>query len=236
MLGRCYNLKHEKYERYGGRGILVCDRWHIFENFVIDMGDRPKGKTIERLDNDKHYCPENCVWTNAKVQANNRRNNLTFTYNGKTQTFTQWVEELNAMGKPTITYNTAQSRIRRGWDFLCALTTPLETSSPTKEREHHINFIFTYMDSTKHLKLWVDEFNSKRDMQINYNAVRTRIRNGWNFLDALNTPLRTNKYEKTSLIQLVKQGSLQLNYNTVKNRIRKGWDLTTALNTPTRKG
>ena len=74
MIQRCDNPKNNRFFAYGGRGIRVCQEWYKFENFLADMGERPNGKSIDRIDVDLDYCKSNCKWSTPKEQANNRRN------------------------------------------------------------------------------------------------------------------------------------------------------------------
>ncbi len=97
MLERCLNSNSTGFERYGGRGVKVCDRWlgdNGFRNFYKDMGVRPKGFTLDRINNEGDYCPDNCRWATIKSQNRNRRTNVLINYNGKTQTLVEWSEEL----------------------------------------------------------------------------------------------------------------------------------------------
>jgi len=92
---RCYNTNCKKYPIYGGRGIKVCDRWlESFSNFLEDMGEKPKGFTLDRVDNNGDYSKENCRWATPKEQALNRRTNRLITFNGQTKTITEWAHEL----------------------------------------------------------------------------------------------------------------------------------------------
>jgi hypothetical protein len=121
MMDRCRKPTHQLFELYGGRGITVCERWHLFENFYADMGDKPgPGYSIERKDNDGNYCPENCVWATAKDQARNRRNITALTWRGKTQTVSAWAEELGML------YVTLKQRLRTGKPLDDILTRPVQ--------------------------------------------------------------------------------------------------------------
>lgn len=117
MLTRCRNPKATGYDRYGGRGIRVCPRWELFENFIADMGPRPSpSHSIERIDNDGDYTPENCRWASQVAQAGNKRNNHPISFDGFTAPVAQWSR---ATG---IHVQTILTRLRSGWSVERALT------------------------------------------------------------------------------------------------------------------
>ena len=95
MMQRCYDKNSHAFDRYGARGITVCERWKKFENFYADMGEKPTAMSMERIDNNGSYCPENVVWATTKQQANNRRSSVILEHNGKKQTMQQWCDELD---------------------------------------------------------------------------------------------------------------------------------------------
>lgn len=96
---RCLNPNCINYNDYGGRGITVDERWLDFRNFLEDMGEKPKGYSLDRIDNDRGYSKENCRWADLATQSNNRRNNRRYEYSGKTLTIAQWAKEYNLSHK-----------------------------------------------------------------------------------------------------------------------------------------
>lgn len=111
MLGRCHNPRNTAYADYGGRGIVVCDRWRDdFRAFRADVGPRPTPKhTIERVDNDGPYAPENCRWATRFEQQKNRRRARLITHNGRTETAHMW-SRITGIPSRTIT-----NRLNAGW-------------------------------------------------------------------------------------------------------------------------
>lgn len=126
MWDRCTNPKTKHWDRYGGRGISVCERWREFSNFLSDMGDSWRaGLTIERKDNDGNYDPGNCRWATKKEQNFNTSRNHRITFQGRTLTMTEWAQELG-MG-----YATLSERLHRlGWSDFKALSTPVKKYRP----------------------------------------------------------------------------------------------------------
>lgn len=117
MRGRCTRPNDPAFDRYGGRGIKVCDRWlNSFENFLEDMGERPEGKTLDRENNDGNYEPGNCRWATRIEQQNNRRNSRKIDHNGLSLTAAEWTRKLG-LGRGAVT-----TRLFAGWTVERALS------------------------------------------------------------------------------------------------------------------
>lgn len=133
MKGRCLNENDKHYPRYGGRGIKVCEEWkesfENFKNWAIRNGYKDD-LTLDRINNDGDYCPNNCRWTSQKTQNNNRGVSINITYKGKTQNLSEWCKELN------IPYLRVWQRIKKyGFTFEEAITEPSHyRSGKRKER------------------------------------------------------------------------------------------------------
>lgn len=123
MMARCYNPKNSRFERYGGRGIKVCERWHDPGSFYADMGDAPPGMSLDRIDNDGPYSPENCRWADLLTQARNRPSVRLITHNGVTLNMHQWAYRIG------IKQSSLFKRLKR-WPLDRALETPAPVTRP----------------------------------------------------------------------------------------------------------
>ena len=177
MKQRCFNPNDQAYQNYGGRGIAVCDEWkddfQAFYDWSVSNGYQD-GLSIDRINNDGNYSPENCRWTDRNVQNRNRRNNHKITYNGVTKTVVEWAEEKN------IPYELLLNRLNKlGWSVERALTTPIE------KRMHNCSLSFN--GKTMNISEWAKETG------ISTNVIGTRLKRGWSVEDALTKPLRKYK-------------------------------------------
>lgn len=166
MLNRCLNPKAADYSRYGGRDILVHELWaESFENFYKDMGDRPEGLSLDRIDVNGNSEPENCRWASLEEQGNNKRTSVFLSFRGKTQTVSQWSKELK------IESNTIFLRIKNGWTVEKTLTEP---SMPRDKRilialSKRENFLFS--DTSSILE---NDLNTLLNSKINLDKSKQR--------------------------------------------------------------
>ena len=123
MKERCNNINHVAYSRYGGRGISVCDEWNDYANFKLwaFSNGYAENLTLDRIDNNSDYSPNNCRWVTSKEQANNRRNNRMLEINGITHNIQGWCEITG------LSRSIADGRLRRGWSAEKTFTTPILT-------------------------------------------------------------------------------------------------------------
>ena len=117
MHSRCYRPENKSWSRYGARGIGVCDRWFIFENFLSDMGERPIGKTLDRKDRNGNYTPKNCKWSTLIEQQSHTPRNHFIEVNGISRTVAEWARVRGFKHPQRI-----HERIRKGWTEREAVT------------------------------------------------------------------------------------------------------------------
>lgn len=172
MKTRCTNPNYDKYKWYGGKGISICDEWmnsyDIFEEWALSHG-YADDLTLDRIDPDGDYTPENCRWISRKEQANNRTSNHLITYNGKTQTIQQWSEELG------ILRSRIDRRLEAGWPIERIFTEP-----------PHVEFhkkTLTYNGETLPMIEW------SRRLGFKPTVIGNRLARGWSVERAIETPV-----------------------------------------------
>lgn len=157
MRARCKNPSSPNYSLYGGRGIVVCPQWDkSFSAFLRDMGERPAGFTLDRIDNDGNYEPKNCRWASQSEQQRNKNNNRNITYLGKTQCVTDWANELGIDPRRLF------QRFARGWSVDQALQTRLGGRRRT----------VSYAGKTQCIVEWA------RELGVSRNTIARRLRKG----------------------------------------------------------
>lgn len=164
---RCYNEKSKAYKWYGERGVKLCEDWMAFKNFydwAIKNGYK-SGLTLDRIDPNGDYSPDNCRWVNMKIQQNNRRNNKLLNINGVTKTMSEWADEYGA------DYILVKSRISAGWEPERALS----------QRKNDAATI-TIGEETKTFKEW-SEISG-----VNRSTIEDRIKHGWDAKKAVFAP------------------------------------------------
>ena len=175
ILHRCLNPLSQAFHNYGGRGITVCKEWMAFENFLLDVGPRPsQGYSIERINNNKGYYPDNVKWIPSRDQGKNRRTSKWITFNGKTQIMEDWEREMGFKRHIIL------ERLERGWSVNKAITTPVRSSHKS----------VTFNGQTKTLSEWSKEVNIKNA------EIWRRLNRGWSVEEALTVPVRKPSSQK----------------------------------------
>jgi len=197
MMDRCYDEKCKSHHNYGGRGIIVCQRWReSFLDFFADMGERPSLEhSIDRINNDGNYscgkCEEclangwiaNCRWATQKVQCNNRRGNRLITCDGVTKTMMEW-SEISGISDKTIWY-----RLKIGLDPKIAIFASIGEQPSFRERKPRR--AITIDGVTKSMTAWANERGLKRL------TIAMRIERGWSERDAVMLPLGSRPENET---------------------------------------
>lgn len=175
MRRRCNGTHGRKADRlYRQKGIKVCPRWVTFENFLEDMGPRPDGKSsIDRIDGNGHYCPENCRWADDNEQISNRECTIRLTHEGVTKPITEWADLLGVKA------DTLRRRKNKGMSDALVLT--------VRKRNWKSACMITYQGVTKTATEW------SKDLGCNRQALIHRYRRGWDHDKIIETPVgKTN--------------------------------------------
>lgn len=204
---RCYSKNCPQYKYYGGKGITMYESWlglngQGFNNFYADMGNRPEGMVLSRIDVNGNFEPSNCIWTDMYFVANNKTNNHKLTYNGVTKNITEWAVGLG------INYKTLFTRIYDGWSVERALST-----TTTKAKK------YTYKGNTKTVEEWAEDLN------VSTTLLYSRLSKGWTVDEVFSTPVTKAKvitYKGTS--RTIKQWCeyLDCSRKMIESRLREG--------------
>lgn len=209
---RCRNPNHPSWDRYGGRGIKVCDRWvESFDNFLSDMGPRPTlGHTVDRENNDGDYEPNNCRWATRRQQANNRSDNRHLILDGEKLTVTQAAEKIG------INSETLRSRLRRRYN----------------DNEALRGLIVGQKFDHDGLSLTLHEWS--RRTGIKTATLRYRIKNGMVFSDAVTQASRNEPRCFDGICMSLNEWAAKYGVprGTLSARLMEGWEFEDALKTP----
>lgn len=219
MIQRCHNPKTRDYKRYGARGIFVCTEWRrSFARFLKEMGVRPEGTTLDRIDNNGPYRRDNCRWASTAQQHANTRQNRRIRIRERNLTLAEWTRE-KGYGRSLI-----KGRLLKGWDPVVAVETP-----PGGIRRNTISI--THKGKTQNVRQWA------RELGIGYGLLSGRLRSGWRFDDAIKkpslktTPLITINGVSKPMKEWLK--TLNMCRDTVQYRMKVyGWSVQQALTAP----
>lgn len=217
MMNRCYLKSEKHYSSYGGRGIVVCDRWHDFKNFLEDMGRRPsRNHSLDRIDNNGNYEKDNCRWATRIEQANNTRRNRFLEFNGENLTIANWARKLN------IPDNILSYRLSKGWSAEDTLTTLPEKAE--KLVEHN--------GETMNIASWAKKTGLSRYL------IADRLSHGWTPEEALTRAKATKikqdtlTYNNRTMTMYAWSKETGLSSAVIYGRIKLGWSISDTLTIP----
>lgn len=168
MRSRCRAKSGQSYRNYTKRGITVCERWNKYENFLEDMGRSPSpDHSIDRIDNNLGYFPENCRWATLEEQANNKRNTIFLSLNGVRKCVSDWARDLE------LSPGLIKGRLLSGWSDKDALTTPVRRAK-----------LFEHKGEKRKISEW-STITGVSEAVLNYRVKRK----GWSLEKAINTPV-----------------------------------------------
>lgn len=174
MLARCYRPSSPNFKNYGAAGISVCERWReSFANFLSDMGERPNGATIDRIDSSGNYSPENCRWATIEEQQSNISSNVFLTFNGETMHINAWARKLG------IDASRIAWRLRHGWSTEQSLTIEPHTGNRTNKTRQRL---FEFNGETLCVSDWARRYG------LSISLLHTRIKKGMSIGEALTKP------------------------------------------------
>lgn len=229
MIQRCTNPKNPSYKHYGGRGIKICDRWRKFENFLIDMGCRTEGTTLDRRDTNGDYTPENCRWATRLEQGRNSRRNHLLTLGSETHPISVWAE------KTGLSARSIEFRITRsGWPVDVALTTSTEALIHMAAVNNKRSRRLTFEGKTFCAAEWA------RETGISPSTLHWRLRSGWSLEEVLQKSKRRSRGTMITFKNRIAcirdwEAELEMKPSTLVKRLAKGWSVDRALTEPVAK-
>jgi hypothetical protein len=175
MKKRCLSKADQAYERYGAKGVKVCSEWLSFECFVRDMGPRPEGMSLGRIDNNKGYCKENCRWETKTQQNRNRSNCRSVTIEGVTKNLSEWAEEFG------VSRRTLTNRLDSGWTSRNDLSRRVQRKTPRAPSRVKSGTVIQINGVSRNITQWAKACGVSRT------TIAQRIKYGWTIERAVST-------------------------------------------------
>lgn len=221
MKARCTGARHTQYKYYGAKGITYDPSWASFEVFLADMGERPDGHTLDRIDSNANYNKENCRWATPKMQARNRTSNRPIAHKGEEKTVAEWAEELG------MKYVTLLARLNtNGWDIEKAFNEQVAARITDEDNELCRGDIYEWQGESHTLAEW------SRRLDIPIGTMYSRLRFGYPLEEVFKKKVNPHKYltlngETKLLTEWAKE--IGVTPQKIRGRLKSGWSVERAL-------